>query len=91
MGLGKTLSILALIAWYLDSLALDTIAPRTTLVVTTTSSEYFVLLCGCTSLTCYKLSRDGSNKSRGKEAWLERLVNRRLKQTLGIFSRDRSK
>lgn len=45
MGLGKTLSVLALIAWYLDSLSRDSFSPRTTLVITTTSSKYLALLC----------------------------------------------
>ncbi|KAJ5175561.1 Helicase C-terminal [Penicillium canariense] len=38
MGLGKTLSILALIAWYLDSPSLDKFGPRATLVITTPST-----------------------------------------------------
>ncbi|CEO59986.1 hypothetical protein PMG11_04632 [Penicillium brasilianum] len=38
MGLGKTLSVLALIAWYLDSPSRGSFSPRTTLVITTTST-----------------------------------------------------
>lgn len=39
MGLGKTLSVLALIAWHLDSIEHQNGAPRATLVVTTLSSN----------------------------------------------------
>lgn len=39
MGLGKTLSLLAHIAWHLDSIEEQNAAPRATLVVTTLSSK----------------------------------------------------
>lgn len=39
MGLGKTLSVLALIAWYLDSLPPRTALASATLIITTPSSE----------------------------------------------------
>jgi SNF2 family DNA or RNA helicase len=39
MGLGKTLSVLALIAWHLDSMEHQNVAACATLVVTTLSSK----------------------------------------------------
>lgn len=42
MGLGKTLSVLALIAWSLDNLPPQATGLRTTLIITTKSGKIFV-------------------------------------------------
>lgn len=73
MGLGKTLSVLALIAWFLDtldnaSLSQQASTPHTTLIVSPKSSKMQIILENISSLWILhtNLSQpylDGSSKS----------------------------
>lgn len=78
MGLGKTLSVLALIAWYLDGLPLKRTGPSTTLIITTLSSKSPCVIIWVYPTNYEKRSPDGNNKLQGSMDSFHSIIFRQL-------------